>query len=78
MIFALSLALYIACLVPALIPEDDGTTIKADSHTLKADSHSPVKSKIPGTSIKLILQLFHSIGTTDRLTDDLRLISSIL
>ena len=40
------------------MPDDEGTIIKADSHTLKADSHSPVKSKVPGTSIKLILQLF--------------------
>ena len=60
------------------MPDDEGTIIKADSHTLKADSHSPVKSKVPGTSIKLILQLFHSTGITERLTEDLREISSLI
>ncbi len=70
MILALSLALNIACFVPALIPAEEGTTIKADSQTLRAASHSPTKSKIPGTSTKLILQLFHSTGITAKLTDD--------
>ena len=64
MILALSLALNIACFVPALIPAEEGTTIKADSQTLRAASHSPTKST------KLILQLFHSTGITAKLTDD--------
>ena len=65
-----------ASFVPTLIPSVAGTTIKALSATFKAASTSPTKSKEPGVSNKLILQLFHSNGIIDNPTEECLLISS--